>query len=47
MSMVTEQLGMLPYFIDPNDPRPAREQLDANYQHGGGWVPSRGLHPRP
>jgi hypothetical protein len=34
-----EQLGMLPYFIDPTDKRKAREQFDANYQHGGGWRP--------
>jgi hypothetical protein len=26
--------------LDPDDPRPAKEQLDANYQHGGGWRPS-------
>jgi hypothetical protein len=43
MGMILEQLGMLPFFIDPQDPRPAREQLDANYQHGGGWVPVEGF----
>lgn len=42
-SMITEQLGLLPFFIDPQDPRPAREQLDANYQHGGGWQPIEGF----
>jgi hypothetical protein len=32
-----EDLGFLPMFLDPNDPRPAKEQLHENYQHGGGW----------
>jgi hypothetical protein len=36
-------VGELPYFIDENDPRPAREQLDANYAHGGGWQPMPGF----
>jgi hypothetical protein len=35
--------GLLPTFLDLNDPRPAREQLDANYQHGGGWQPFEGF----
>jgi hypothetical protein len=35
--------GLLPTFLDLNDPRPAREQLDANYQHGGGWQPFKGF----
>lgn len=34
-----EDLGFIPSFLDPDDPRSAREQLDANYQHGGGWDP--------
>jgi hypothetical protein len=38
-----EELGLLPDFIDQNDPRPAREQFDANYQHGGGWHPIPGF----
>jgi hypothetical protein len=32
-------LGLVPAFLDERDPRPAREQIDANYQHGGGWRP--------
>jgi hypothetical protein len=36
-----EYLGMIPYFLNPADPRPAAEQFDANYQHGGGWLPMR------
>jgi hypothetical protein len=38
-----EELGMLPDFIDQNDPRPAAEQFEANYQHGGGWRPIKGF----
>lgn len=34
-----EMLGFIPMFLNENDPRSAREQLDANYQHGGGWYP--------
>lgn len=36
-------LGFIPQFLDESDPRPAREQLDANYSHGGGWVPIEGF----
>lgn len=32
-------LGFLPTFLSEADPRPAKEQLHENYQHGGGWVP--------
>lgn len=38
-----EILGFIPLFLDEDDPRPAREQLDANYQHGGGWRPIQGF----
>jgi hypothetical protein len=38
-----EQLGSLPYWLDPADKRPAKEQLDAHYQHGGGWRPFEGF----
>ena len=36
-------LGFLPGFASEDDPRPLREQLDANYQHGGGWRPFEGF----
>lgn len=36
-------LGFLPSFLDDNNPAPARDQLDANYQHGGGWRPFDGF----
>lgn len=32
-----EVLGPLEYWIDLNDQREPHEQIDANYQHGGGW----------
>jgi hypothetical protein len=34
-----DMLGFVPEFFDEADPRPAREQVDANYAHGGGWYP--------
>lgn len=37
--MTEEHLGFLPDFLSEHDPRPAREQIDANYRHGGGWNP--------
>lgn len=36
-----DHLGFLPLMFSDDDPRPAREQANDNYQHGGGW------HPRP
>jgi hypothetical protein len=30
-------LGFLPSFLSESDSRPAAEQIDAAYQHGGGW----------
>ena len=35
--------GFIPTFLSLADPRPAREQLDAHYQHGGGWRPQEGF----
>ena len=34
---LVDQLGFLPGFFDANDPRSAKEQIDTNYAHGGGW----------
>jgi hypothetical protein len=31
--------GMLPEFLSDFDPRPAKEQFNENYAHGGGWHP--------
>jgi hypothetical protein len=41
--MTVEALGFLPDMLDENDPRPAREQLNDNYRHGGGWDPFPGF----
>lgn len=35
-------LGFLPDMLREDDPRPAREQLDSGYRHGGGWDPFKG-----
>lgn len=35
--MTMEHLGIIPYWLTANDHHPAKEQLDDNYQHGGGW----------
>jgi hypothetical protein len=32
-----EMLGFIPSFLSPENPAPAREQIDAAYSHGGGW----------
>jgi hypothetical protein len=34
-----EHLGPIPHWLDEDDPRPAAQQLDGHYQHGGGWRP--------
>ena len=45
--MTPEHLGIVPGFLDENDPRPAREQFDERYAHGGGWRPMRGFKLGP
>lgn len=32
-----EHLGLIPMFLSAYDPRPASEQFDEAYSHGGGW----------
>jgi len=44
--VVAETLGLLPFMLDEADPRPAREQFDANYRHGGGWCSMSGFELR-
>lgn len=41
--MTPDALGYIPGFLSEDDPRPAREQIDAHYQHGGGWCPNKGF----
>ena len=36
-SVPLELVGFIPDMLSEDDPRSAREQLDANYKHGGGW----------
>jgi hypothetical protein len=38
-----DDVGPLPLWLDKADPRPAKEQLDVHYQHGGGWQPFEGF----
>ena len=42
-----EALGYLPQFLDDRNPASAREQLHANYAHGGGWVAFKGFTYNP
>lgn len=39
----TEYLGLIPEMLSESDPRPAREQLNTGYSHGGGWHPFNGF----
>lgn len=39
---VQEALGYIPHFLSENDPRSAKEQINQNYSHGGGWSPMPG-----
>ena len=41
--VTAEHLGLIPGMLDDEDPAPAREQLDKNYQYGGGWRPFAGF----
>ena len=38
-----DHVGFIPMFLNESDPRPAKEQLHANYSHGGGWSPMEGF----
>lgn len=38
-----ESLGLLPQFFLLDDPRPAAEQINERYAHGGGWSPFKGF----
>lgn len=37
-----DHLGYIPSFLSADDPRPAKEQFNENYAHGGGWRPLPG-----
>jgi hypothetical protein len=38
-----EMLGYIPSFLDTENPASARDQLDQNYRHAGGWTPFAGF----
>jgi len=38
-----DDLGLIPYFLLEADPRPAAEQFNERYAHGGGWRPQEGF----
>lgn len=42
-----EHLGLFPYIFDGDDPRPAREQANDRYAHGGGWNSFHGFNMDP
>jgi len=41
--MRPDMLGLLPFWLDDEDPRSAREQFNEHYAHGGGWRPMKGF----
>jgi hypothetical protein len=41
--MTPEHLGLLPLMLDESDPRPAKDQFNERYGHGGGWHPMKGF----
>lgn len=43
----SEALGFIPTFFSPGEEAPAAEQLNRNYQHGGGWRPMKGWSMGP
>lgn len=42
LGVTFDHLGFIPLFFSEFYETPAREQLDQNYQHGGGWRPLQG-----
>ena len=42
-SVTPDDLGLIPHFLDEDDKRPAAEQFDEQYAHGGGWHPQPGF----
>ncbi len=41
-----DHLGLIPEFLDEDDPRSAAEQIADRYAHGGGWLPLPGWQLR-
>lgn len=40
-------VGIVPDFLSESDPRPAAEQFNERYAHGGGWSPMTGWEFTP
>lgn len=38
-----DHIGDIPFWLSETNPRTAAQQLDAAYQHGGGWSPFVGF----
>jgi hypothetical protein len=45
-AMTMDHLGLIPDMLSEYDERPAKEQLDTGYMHGGGWRPFKGFKMR-
>lgn len=43
IAVAAESIGQIAFWLDDADPRPAAEQLDEHYAHGGGWHPFDGF----
>lgn len=41
--MTPEHLGYIPWFLDDENEKPAAEQINDNYGHGGGWRSFKGF----
>jgi hypothetical protein len=42
-----DHVGMIPYWLDERNPKPARDQINDNYGHGGGWHSMTGFTMQP
>lgn len=42
-----DHIGMIPEWLNENNPAKARDQLNAAYSHGGGWQPFKGFTLQP
>lgn len=42
VTQLPDLLGLIPAMLSRDDPRPAKEQFDEHYAHGGGWRPIEG-----
>lgn len=45
--VTADHIGMIPFWLDESNPEPARNQLNENYGHGGGWRPFNGFTLQP